>query len=296
VSTQGVTLETHTFGNYVFRPAYTFPNIPAAATSAPASGWDYVVVTTKALPDVLDDSLAISPLVSAGTTIVLVQNGVGIEEPHRKRFPTTPIVSAVTIISAEQISQGTVRQNRWTRISLGPYTNGLGTRDEGAQQTKEFGDILTLGGIRDAEVHTEIELQTIRWHKICINAAMNPSAVLSGGLGNAAMSMEPELRRHLLACMYEIFDAAPRILGQPFPEGLAKPELILKSTERNSKGRPSMLVDWEQGRPMELEVILGNPVRIARERGVDLPRLQSIYALLRSAQTERNKSKSKSKI
>jgi ketopantoate reductase len=42
-----------------------------------------------------------------------------------------------------------------------------------------------------------------------------------------------------------------------------------------------MLLDWEAGRPMELEVILGNPVKIARSRGYEMPRLQSMYALLK---------------
>ena len=42
-----------------------------------------------------------------------------------------------------------------------------------------------------------------------------------------------------------------------------------------------MLLDWEAGRPMELEVILGNPVKIARAKGFDMPRLQSMYALLK---------------
>ncbi len=40
---------------------------------------------------------------------------------------------------------------------------------------------------------------------------------------------------------------------------------------------------------MELEVILGNPVRIARAKGVELPRMQSLYALLRSSQATRKK-------
>jgi ketopantoate reductase len=144
-----------------------------------------------------------------------------------------------------------------------------------------------IGKLRDAEFYDEVGLQHVRWHKICINGAMNPSAVLSGGVGNAEMSLEPELREHLQACMYEVFEAAPKILGVPFPEKLAKPETILKSTERNKGGRPSMLVDWESGRPMELEVILGNPIRIARRHGVQMPRLQSMYALLKSAQTQR---------
>jgi ketopantoate reductase len=118
---------------------------------------------------------------------------------------------------------------------------------------------------------------------------MNPSAVLSGGRGNADMVSDDELQRHLLGIMHEIRDAVPKILGRPFPDSMAKPEKIIESTARNKGARPSMLLDWEAGKPLELEVILGNPVRIARERGVDMPRLQSLYALLRSAQVMRKR-------
>jgi 2-dehydropantoate 2-reductase len=258
------------------------------------------VVTTKALPDITDDSKDIEPLVrkapNGKTTIVLIQNGVGVEEPHRLRFPNNPLVSAVTIISAEQISHGIVRQNRWTRISFGAFSDGLGGRtseakalqDRGNASTKQLVQLYTdIGKLRDAEYYDEVGLQHVRWHKICINGAMNPSAVMSGGVGNADMVLNSELREHLQACMYEVFAAAPKILGVPFPEKLAKPELILKSTERNKGGKPSMLVDWENGRPMELEVILGNPIRIARRHGVDMPRLQTMYALLKSAQAQK---------
>ncbi|OIW24821.1 2-dehydropantoate 2-reductase [Coniochaeta ligniaria NRRL 30616] len=313
IAAGGVKLQTHTFGDYTFVPASVFPSVAAAVASttpgssevldrqpsAPRTEWDYVVVTTKALPDRTDDSELVAPLISSGTAIVLVQNGVGVEEQYRRRFPDTPIVSAVTVISAEQISPGVVRQNRWTRIHMGPYTNSAsfdtGSRKErgggdlhgrGTEKTRQLADIFTrLGGVRDAEVTNEIGLQTIRWHKLCINAAMNPSAVLCGGLGNADMVLDPELRAHLAGVMKEIWDAAPLILGREDPfRGLADAEKILKSTERNVGSKPSMLLDWEAGRPLEIEVILGNPVRIARVRGVDLPRMQSLYALLRSAQ------------
>jgi 2-dehydropantoate 2-reductase len=312
IAADGVRLETHTFGKYTFRPHAAYASIAAAAASptAPADGWDYVVVTTKALPDLVDDAAAIEPLVkrrAAGppSCIVLIQNGVGVEEPHRRRFPRSPIVSAVTIISAEQTSPGVVRQNRWTRISLGAYSDGLGgasspaaraLADRGAACVAELAGLFArVGRLRDAEPHDEVALQLVRWHKLAINAAMNPSAVLAGGLPNAAMVADPVLREHLRACMEEVLGAAPKILGRAFPKELAGVEAILKSTERNAGGRPSMLVDWEVGRPMELEVILGNPVRIAKRHGVEMPRLQSVYALLRSAQTQRDaKSRSSS--
>ena len=296
-----MSLKTHSFGDYVFHPQNAFPSVTAAAT-AKSSGsdasrprsWDYIFVTTKALPDYSDDSATIAPLVGPTSCIVLIQNGVGVEAPFRARFPTTPIVSAVTIVSAEQTSPGVITQNRWTRMSIGPYTDGLGTGDSrlarlGTEAVERLGRWWGpgYGGIRDIEPHDEVGLQTIRWHKLCINAAFNPSAVLSGGRGNADMVTDPELREHALGVMREIWHGAPKILGRPFPEGLASPERILASTARNTGSKPSMLLDWEAGRPLELEVILGNPVRIARERGVEMPRLHSLYALLRSAQKMR---------
>lgn len=76
------------------------------------------------------------------------------------------------------------------------------------------------------------------------------------------MSLDPELRIHLAGCMKEIFETAPKVLGREWPEKLKKTneEKILKSTERNTTGKPSMLLDWEEGRPLEVEAILGNPV------------------------------------
>ena len=282
---------------------------------------------------------------------MLIQNGVGVEQPYRTRFPSTPIISAVTVISAEQTSPGTIRQNRWTRIHIGPYSDSASfsppsdkNNNSGSSSTTTYprGDDTTgaltptgatpapgtttgssssstnnnnnppatstaalqqagahraallsdwwtrLGQIRDVDLAAdETALQTIRWHKLCINAAFNPSAVLSGGRGNADMSRDAELRAHLAGVMREIWAAAPQVLGRAFPASLAGPERILRSTERNVGSKPSMLLDWEAGRPMEIEVILGNTVRIARARGVEMPRLQTVYALLRSAQEVR---------
>ncbi|KAI0204499.1 2-dehydropantoate 2-reductase [Astrocystis sublimbata] len=323
IASSGVALQTRSFGDYTFLPHAVFPSVAAASPAQdgvsdgpsseqrpPVDGWDYVIVTTKALPDRSDDAAMIAPLVSPRTCIVLIQNGVGVEAPYRARFPQSPIVSAVTIVSAEQIEQGVIRQNRWTRISLGPYTYGLdddgneassGRRDglnarghEGMQRLARWWS--ELGGVRDVETHTELELQTIRWHKLCINAAFNSTAVLSGGRGNADQLTDPELRAHVAAVMAEIWDAAPKVLGAPFPDTLATPERIIRSNERNAGARPSMLLDWEAGRPMELEVILGNPVRIARKAGVEMPRLQAMYALLRSMQQTREVARSKEKL
>ncbi|KAF8848853.1 2-dehydropantoate 2-reductase [Acephala macrosclerotiorum] len=306
VATNGFSITSPQYGSYTFTPQHTFAN-PKEAREANIE-WDYIVVSTKALPDVSDDSAILEGLVKNGdgdrnTAIVLIQNGLGVEEPYAKRFPTAIILSAVTIVSAAQTAPGLIKHNRWTRISIGPYLSSVGNSDASTTEeiaiksNERFVQLLHQGGIKDAEAYSAQKLQLVRWHKIAINASMNPSAVLSGGSTNNAMSKDPELYRHLKGVMDEVLTTAPKVLGMELPKEFATSEAILRSTLRNTSGsKPSMLLDWEAGGRMELEVILGNPIRIAREKGLEMPRLQSLYALLRMAQENRQAQKKSSKI
>jgi 2-dehydropantoate 2-reductase len=172
IKANGVTLRTHSFGDYHFCPEHVFNSVKVAAETK--LHWNYVVVTAKALPDVSDDSVLIAPAVDRASSIVLIQNGVGVEEPYRRRFPSNPILSAVTVISAEQVEHGVIRQNRWTRISIGPYTNGLGDPESdatklGEARTAELVGLLQDGGINDAEMYDKRGLQFVRWHKIAVD-------------------------------------------------------------------------------------------------------------------------------
>ncbi|KAF2835351.1 2-dehydropantoate 2-reductase [Patellaria atrata CBS 101060] len=296
VKASGFHVTSPQYGSYIFKPARVFAN-PDEARGANIE-WDYIVVSTKALPDVSDDSAILAGLVRSRTVVVLIQNGLGIEAPYVVRFPDTLVLSAVTVVSAAQPEHGKIAHNRWTRISIGPYLPHLdsgeeGTKDsdrEAEKQNAEFVALLQEGGVKDAEAYTHGKLQMVRWHKIAINASMNPSSVLSGGSSNNAMSLDTELAIHLNGVMEEVLATAPKVLGQPLPAEFATPERILASTRKNTSGsRPSMWFDWEKGARMELEVIMGNPIRMAREKGIEMPRLQTLYALLRMAQENRDK-------
>jgi 2-dehydropantoate 2-reductase len=301
VSTHGFRITSPQYGSYTFVPAHTFAN-PAEARKSGIQ-WDYIVVSTKALPDVSDDSAILEGLVGDTTAIVLIQNGLGVEEPYASRFPRAGICSAVTIASCAQPEHGVIVHNRWSRINSGswlPHLDTGGAKDSDArviERNEAFVGLLKAGGIKDAEAYTHAKLQLVRWHKIAINASMNPSSVLTLCSPNAAMASDSEMSRHLLGVMHEILATAPKVLGQPMPKEFASPEAIIKSTVKNTSGsRPSMALDWEQGKALEIEVILGNPIRLARRRGLEMPRLQSLYALVRMAQEVRDKKKSSSKL
>jgi len=301
VKANGFHVTSPQYGNYTYIPSHTFANPEEARKSG--IQWDYVVVSTKALPDVSDDSEILEGLVHDQTAIVLIQNGLGVEAPYTMRFPKAAICSAVTIASCAQTSHGQIKHNRWTRINSGPYLPHLdvGEKKESdaraIQQNERFIGLLKEGGIKDADAYDHAKLQLVRWHKIAINASMNPSSVLSGCIPNNALANDPEMARHLKGVMEEVLNTAPKVLGVQLPKEFATSDAILRSTQRNTSGsKPSMALDWEQGKIMELEVILGNPIRIARERGFEMPRMQTLYALLKMAQQTRESAKVKSKI
>jgi 2-dehydropantoate 2-reductase len=298
VASKGFLVTSPKYGSSTFVPRHTFAN-PKEAVKANVA-WDYILVSTKALPDVSDDSAILEGLVKEGhTAIVLVQNGLGVEDPYTKRFPNATVLSGVTIASAAQNKPGEVTHNRWTRISIGPYLPGTTdstTHNEAGKKAIEQNTalikLLKDGGIADAEEYSHAKLQMVRWHKIAINASFNPSSVLAGGMNNNAMVNDPELAIHIKGVMDEVLSTAPKVLGTPLPKEFATPEQIIESTRKNTSGsKPSMLLDWEQGKRMEMEVILGNPIRIAREKGLEMPRLQSMYALLKMVQENREEAK-----
>lgn len=308
VKTKGFHIESPQYGDYTFRPSQVFGNPEEARKST--TEWDYLVVSTKALPDISDDSAMLEGLVADRSVIVLVQNGLGVEDPYKRRFPNTHVLSAVTIVSAAQPEHGVIKHNRWTRISVGPYlphtTSGeeLGQFDtrlrddrEAVKLNKGFVGLLQEGGVKDAEAYDHAKLQLVRWHKIAINASMNPSSVLSGGSANSKMALDAEMYIHLKGVMDEVLSTAPKVLGVELSREFATPEQILKSTAKNTSGsKPSMQLDWEQGKTMELEVILGNPIRAARAKGLEMPRLQGLYALLKMAQANAELQRKRSKI
>jgi len=43
-----------------------------------------------------------------------------------------------------------------------------------------------------------------------------------------------------------------------------------------------MMLDYVEGRPLEVEAILGNPVRRAHELGVAVPVMETLYGLVRA--------------
>jgi len=79
-----------------------------------------------------------------------------------------------------------------------------------------------------------------------------------------------------------------RALGYPDSENgvpSTLPETVIETSREGhivpeSSHKPSMLLDSEKGQPIEVEVIFGEVVRMAHQRGIEMPRVETLYALL----------------
>lgn len=122
-------------------------------------------------------------------------------------------------------------------------------------------------------------MQQQRWEKVVWNAAWNSLTTLTMVDTQTWLHSSPDAEPFTRALMREVISIA-RGCGVPLDEGLVD-QLMEKINTLPGIGS-SMQTDCRCGRPMEIDVILGFPVRKARELGIEVPYLEAVYVILRA--------------
>jgi 2-dehydropantoate 2-reductase len=165
VARDGYRIES-TLGDLSFRPHRVL--------RAPGGAPDYLLVATKLVRG-LDRVALIAPALGAGTAIVLVQNGIGIEEEIAAAVPDKELLSAVAYAAVSRDAPGRVRHHsEFTRLVLGRYPSGA------SSAAQRLADLIKRGG-SSAQVTEDIVGE--RWKKCAWNTVFNPISALGGGLG-----------------------------------------------------------------------------------------------------------------
>lgn len=95
---------------------------------------------------------------------------------------------------------------------------------------------------------------------------MNPVCILSNLWTVSNVLADEKYCQMALTTKKEIA-ALAEALGHPMPPTLV--DMSMKTSARLADGyKASMVIDLEEGRPMEMEVILGNPIKIAEEHNL----------------------------
>ncbi len=227
---------------------------------------DYVLLCSKGLPTIKPASL-IGPAIHSDTAVVFIQNGVEIEQAFANAFPEHDIISALAFICCNRLQPGQISHTAYGRLALGNYPAGC------TGKTRQLAELFQGSGIKCDAVD---DIVKARWQKNVWNAAFNPLSVLSGGLLTLdILTHQEELVRSI---MQEICCIAAA-LGHPLGADII--DRNIRSTQTMPPYKTSMLLDFENQRPMETEAILGNAVRAAERVNVPCPHLQTLYGLMK---------------
>jgi len=253
-------------GNFHFAPVQVYKNIPSEK-------FDIVVVATKAMPD----TLAIADLkrcMADHTAIVLLQNGIRVEDTYINEFPSHELISGLCFVcvnkgKANSSEDNQIRHIDYGRITLGRYPSGRSERVE---------SLVSLFRAVGVIAKESLDIHADRWKKLIWNAPFNPISVLAGGLNTAQILKDPDLKALVRTVMEEVISVA-KADGSKL-----SPSLIDQNIENTLKMTPyktSMLLDHENGRPLETDAILGAMMRLADRYNVSVPASRSLYGLLK---------------
>jgi len=282
--------------------------------------YSYVLVTTKAVPEVVNTPKMLAPLLSAPytdkynqPTYFILQNGLNVETDLYNAIKDIGqgeprIVGTALWIGTNLLEPNVIEHGGFDRITIGMYrhkdfTTTVNTPQETAI-LEDISGILTSGG---SDITIVPEIQRMKFSKNFWNVAFSSFATLTNyrlpamfrGPPSGSQSYEPFISPTtadlintytiptIRAILMELVSLG-RAMGFPdSPDGLPTSTIdtVLEGTRAlhmtpESSHKPSMLLDVEKDQPIEVEVILGEVVRLGRDFNVELPRVETLYALL----------------
>jgi 2-dehydropantoate 2-reductase len=117
------------------------------------------------------------------------------------------------------------------------------------------------------------------------NAAFNTLSVAGHGATTAEIiGCKPTLVQ-VRAIMAEVCALAAAD-GHPLPADSS--ERYVEDTRKMTPYKTSMLLDYEAGRAMEIEAVVGNAVRAGGRLGVSTPHLDALYGILTLLEQRKN--------
>ena len=236
---------------------------------------DVVLVCLKSVNNSILNSL-LPPLLHQQTLVVLIQNGIGIEEDVQKMFPDVQLAAGLAFICSAKTEPGRVNHQCYGSINLANYS----CKDETLMQIVV--DEFRLAGIK-AEL---VEYQEARWKKAVWNMPFNGMTVALHTQTDLLLKNEAT-RRLIREQMMEVVGAAQHLGIKNIDSSFV--DKMIEITDSMTPYSPSMRLDYDFHRPMELYYIYTRPIEIAREAGYKMPKLEMLEAELRFLEEQNNK-------
>lgn len=228
---------------------------------------DVVLVALKSVNNGKLQTL-LPPLLHDHTLVVLIQNGVGVEEDVQKMFPDVQLAAGLAFICSAKTEPGVVSHQCYGSINLANYS----CRDEALMQA-------VVDEFRQAAIETGlVEYNEARWKKAVWNMPFNGMTVALHTQTDLLLK-NASTRRLIREQMMEVVGAAQHLGVKNVDEAFV--DKMIETTDAMTPYSPSMRLDYDFHRQMEIYYLYTRPIEIAREAGYSMPKLEMLEAELR---------------
>ena len=204
--------------------------------------------------------------------VLLIQNGIGAEPAFAAAAPGREVLGGLAFLCAQRTGPNSV-----AHLDYGALTIAAHAPDEvPAGVTPLMKQIVAdLTAARTAAVLDD-DLVLARWRKLLWNIPFNPLSVILDATTDELVA-DPHTVALIRVLMAEVL-AAAAAEGRMLPEGIV--DDLLAATARMAPYATSMKLDAESGRPMEVDVMLAEPLRRAASSGVAMPAVSVLHQQL----------------
>ncbi len=256
---------------------------PAKATDHPAEvgAVDWILFGVKTY-DTEAAAQAMRPMIGAQTAVVTFQNGVDAPDQIGAIVGREHVLVAPTQIVSNITAPGVIEQKSAFRMTTVGEVGGQGLTPRVEQLVAAF----KRTGV---DVSAAPDGRVPLWHKFVFIASTSGLASLARTAPYDLFQLS-EARTTLRAAMQEV-DAVGRAQGIAMDADIVERQYQF-TLNLKPGAKPSMLLDVEQGKRLEIDALSGAVVRLGAAKNIPTPVHQTIYVALKM-EDERRKAQSK---
>lgn len=237
--------------------------------------FDFVLLAVKSTA--LQPSIKeLKKLSGPQTEIICLLNGIGNEEKLAETFGAEHVVGGSAFISVIREAPGIVNHVGEGTLVIGEWKKG--------KNNHPLDPLISAFSASGIKATVSDNIRQIKWEKLLWNIIYNPLTALTGTRVGEALG-DPDLM-HLFVQVKQEFLSTAEAAGVQIRNSYRDNVLLPDPQVQNHK--TSMLQDFENGRKMELEAILGFVIQTAQKHHVSVQTIDTLYHLLRFAERSRN--------
>jgi 2-dehydropantoate 2-reductase len=242
---------------------FELPHVKVARTPEEIGPVDLVIVAWKATANP-HLAATLPPLLHEGTQVITLQNGLGNCECIAAITGPERVLGGLCFVCINRISPGLIHHSGGGRVSIGEWRPGI--RGRAAEIARRF----KAAGIHGTAVDN---LEQAQWEKLIWNIPFNGLSVAEGGVTTDVLLATADDETRIRRLMEEVI-AAGRALGLELADDLI--DSNIDRTRPMGAYRTSSMIDFIEGREVEVGPIWQEPLRRAKAAGVAMPHTEAL--------------------